>query len=127
MENEYAIVLYLSLCFIHISQFLRGYEDWYIDYVNNISLLEMLFDVILDINMKVVKNALNKVGTDVDIVNISDDLGTQRGLQVSPEFFRRLIKPRFKKYFDLVHEFSPNLKLLFHSCDSIEPILSDFN
>jgi uroporphyrinogen decarboxylase len=46
-------------------------------------------------------------------------------LQFHPDFFREHLKPRYKKYFDQVHTIAPNIKMLFHSCGSIEPILDD--
>jgi len=120
-----AIVLTVPSCFIHKSQYLRGFEDWYLDCGMNVKRIETLFDIILDLNTRVTKNLLSEVGEEVDIVTIGDDLGTQRSLQVSPDFFRKSIKPRFEKYFNVVHQFSPDLKILFHSCGSIEPILDD--
>jgi len=120
-----AIVLNLPPCIIHQSQYLRGFYDWFLDCGMNVKLIETLFDVILEINKKIVKNLLSEVGKEVDLVIIADDLGTQRGLQVSPDFFRKSIKPRFKEYFNVVHQFSPDLKIIFHSCGSIEAILDD--
>jgi len=119
------IVLALPACIVHQSQYLRGFYDWFLDCGMNVKLMETLFDVILDINKRKVKNLLAEVGKEVDLVMIADDLGTQQGLQVSPDFFRKSIKPRFKEYFDIVHKFSPDLKIIFHSCGSIEAILND--
>jgi uroporphyrinogen decarboxylase len=120
-----AIVLNLPSCFIHTSQYLRGFQDWFLDCGMNVKILEFLFDKILNIKIRIVENLLLEVGKEVDIVIVSDDLGTQRGLQVSPIFFRKSIKSRFKKYFNVIRQFSPNLKILFHCCGSIEPILGD--
>ena len=120
-----AIVLSAPSIIIHMSQYLRGFQDWYLDCGMNVKRIEILFDTILDINIRTVENLLSEVGKEVDIVKIADDLGTQRGLQVSPDFFRKSIKPRFEKYFNVIRQFSPDLKILFHSCGSIEPILGD--
>jgi len=120
-----AIVLNAPSMFIHKSQYLRGFQDWYLDCGINVKRIEILFDTILDINIRVLENLLSEVGKEVDIVMTSDDLGTQRSLQVSPDFFRKSIKPRFEKYFNVIRQFSPDLKILFHSCGSIEPILGD--
>jgi len=120
-----AIVLNLPSCIIHTSQFLRGFQDWFLDCGMNVKTIETLFDAILDINKREVENLLSEVGKEVDIVLMSDDIGAQESLQVSPDFFRKSIKPRFEKYFNVVRQFSPDLKILFHSCGSIEPILGD--
>lgn len=120
-----AIVLNLPSCIIHTTQYLRGFQDWYLDCGMNVKMLEFLFDKMLDIKIRMVENLLLEVGKEVDIVITSDDLGTQASLQVSPDFFRKYIKPRFEKYFNVIRQFSPDLKILFHSCGSIETILGD--
>jgi len=120
-----AIVLNSGSMFIHKSQFLRGFQDWYLDCGMNVKRIEILFDTILDIRIRMLKKLLSEVGEEVDIVEVGDDLGTQTSLQVSPDFFRKSIKPRFEKYFNVIRQFSPDLKILFHSCGSIEPILGD--
>ena len=125
-KSDCAIILYVPSPIIHKSQYLRGYEDWYIDCASNVELINFLFDAILEVNLETTKNILNEVGNDVDIVMTADDLGTQQSLQISPDFFRSSIKPRFKKYLDLIKQYSPESKLFFHSCGAIEPILKDF-
>ena len=57
--------------------------------------------------------------------SIPDDLGTQSGLQVSPDFFRKTIKPRLKKYTDLIRTHAPKTSIHMHSCGCIECILED--
>ncbi len=120
-----AIVLCLPAPIVHTSQYLRGFEDWFMDCAADVDLITALFDAVLEVNMQVAKNELEAVGQDVDIAICGDDMGTQGGLQFHPDFFRAHLKPRLKKYFDQVHTIAPNIKMLFHSCGSIEPILDD--
>jgi uroporphyrinogen decarboxylase len=125
-KTDSAIILYVPSPIIHKSQYLRGYEDWYIDCALNVELINFLFDALLEVNLATARNILKEVGNEVDIVMTADDLGTQQGLQISPDFFRNSIKPRFKKYLDLIKQYSPKSKIFFHSCGAIEPILTDF-
>jgi uroporphyrinogen decarboxylase len=67
---------------------------------------------------------LKQVGDDVDVLMASDDLGLQTGLMVSDETYRSLIKPRHRKYFDLLHAHS-TAKVFFHTCGSVAAILDD--
>lgn len=124
-SSDCAIVLNLPAMFIHRSQYLRGFQDWYLDCGMNVKRIECLFDAILDINIRIFENILSEVGEEVDIVATADDLGTQNSLQVSPDFFRKSIKPRFAKCFNVIRRFSSKSKIFFHSCGSIEPIISD--
>ena len=48
----------------------------------------------------------------------SDDAGTQRSEVISPDLFREMIKPHYKKLCDWVHK-NTNWKTFLHSCGSI--------
>jgi uroporphyrinogen decarboxylase len=52
-----------------------------------------------------------------------DDFSTQRGMMISPEQWRRFLKPTYRKMFDLVKSFG--LKVWFHSCGTFRPVLPD--
>jgi uroporphyrinogen decarboxylase len=124
-ETGKALILALPSPMIHTSQYLRGFEDWYVDCAANVKLIETMFDILLEINMRIGENLLQNAAEEVDIIKIADDLGTQSGLQVSPDFFRRTIKPRLKKYTDLIRSYAPQTNIHMHSCGSIESILKD--
>lgn len=123
-HTDAATVLTLPAPFVHISQYIRGYEDWYKDLIISPKVLGALFDAILEVTLRIAERELEEVGREVDIVICADDLGAQRGLQISHDHFTRHIKPRLKKYFDLLHRLSP-AKLLFHSCGSLASIIKD--
>jgi uroporphyrinogen decarboxylase len=119
-----AAVLNLQSAFVHTSQYLRGFEDWFLDFARDRRMLGILFDAVLDVSMAINRELLEEVGADVDVLMASDDLGLQGGLMVSPEAYRELIKPRHKRYFQLMHELSP-AKVFFHTCGSVVDILDD--
>lgn len=123
-QNEYALVLNLGASFVHISQYMRGFQDWYIDCALNHKILETLFDAILDINLAICEKVLRLVGDRVDVVYTADDLGTQKGPQISPNLFRKLFTPRYKRYFTRIHDLTP-AKVLFHTCGSVLLLLDD--
>ncbi len=123
-NTDCAAILSLPAPFIHITQYLRGYEDWFCDFALNPAVLEALFDAVLEITLEVAKHELQAVGDEVDIVICADDLGTQTGLQMSREMYLKYVKPRHEKYFRQIHELSP-AKLLFHSCGSVAAIIDD--
>jgi len=123
-QGDYAVVLNLQSGFVHTSQYLRGFEDWFVDFAADHRLLGALFDAILEVTLAINKELLEEVGAEVDVVLASDDLGAQRGLLVSPNAYREMIKPRHKRYFQQMHEMS-GAKVLFHSCGSVVDILGD--
>jgi len=74
--------------------------------------------------LAICENALRPVGKQVDVIFTADDLGTQEGPQFSPELFRKLFKPRFKRYFTLMHDLS-SARIVFHTCGSVWLFLDD--
>ena len=123
-ETDCAAVLNLQSGFVHTSQYLRGFEDWFLDFARDRRLLGALFDAVLEVSMAICRELLEEVGAEVDVLMASDDLGLQGGLMVSPEAYRELIEPRHRQYFQLMHDMSP-AKVFFHTCGSVVDILDD--
>ena len=123
-NTDCAVVLYVPPPFIHLSQFLRGFQDWYLDFVLNTKIFDMLSDAVLERTMRMAKNVLQEVGQEVDVVLCCDDLGAQNGLQISRDHYLKYVKPRHAKYFRQIHDLSP-AKLLFHCCGSVAGIIED--
>jgi uroporphyrinogen decarboxylase len=123
-NTDCAAILTLPAPFVHISQYLRGFEDWFCDIMLNPKRLEALFDAVLEITLRIAKNELREVGKEVDIVICADDLGAQTGLQMNYEKYVQLIKPRHEKFFRQVHEMT-SAKLLLHTCGSVARIIDD--
>lgn len=123
-NTDCAVALALPNPFVHISQYLRGFEDWYCDMALNPMVLEALFDAVLEVNLEIAKNELKEVGQDIDVVVSGDDLATQKGLQYSHDHFLKYVKPKLAKFFSQVHDMS-NAKLLYHTCGSVVSIIED--
>lgn len=123
-KTDCAAVLNLQSGFVHTSQYLRGFEDWFTDMAGDRMLISALFDAVLEVSLEICRQFLQEVGSEVDVLMTSDDLGLQDGLMVSPETYRELIKPRHRKYFQLMHGLSP-AKVFFHSCGSVADIVDD--
>lgn len=60
----------------------------------------------------------------VDVINAHDDYGSAGGLFMSPELWRKLLKPHLKRIVAATHE----LGLIYqhHSCGYVEPLFADF-
>lgn len=123
--TDCAIVLNVPSAFVHQSQYMRGFEDWFMDLAADPKLAAAMFDAIVDIRMAWGAQILDAVGRDVDIILTSDDMGTQTGLQFSPRTYRQLLKPRHAKYWDMIHS-KTDAPVMLHSCGSIYEILPDF-
>ena len=60
----------------------------------------------------------------VEMAAMSDDLGTQQGLLLSPELIDEFLVPEYRRLFALYK--SRDVLVSFHSCGHIEPILHVF-
>jgi len=59
----------------------------------------------------------------VDVIVDGDDVGMQRGMMLSPQMWRRFLKPRYAELIDLCHR--NGAFFFFHSDGWIEPIIPD--
>jgi uroporphyrinogen decarboxylase len=123
-NTDCAAVVGVPAPFIHFSQYLRGFQDWYMDFIRNPKLLNVLFDAILEVNTRIARNILKEVGTEADIIFVADDIGTQNGLMVSYQHYKKHIHPRLERYFGMIHDLTP-AKIHFHSCGSLTTIIED--
>ena len=82
--------------------------------------IEAVFAVVYDY----CERLLDACGDDMDIFCIGDDFATQRGMMISPDSWRRYLKPRLGKLFDLAK--SRGKIVWLHSCGDITAVLPDF-
>lgn len=70
------------------------------------------------------ERALDAADGMIDILCMGDDYGTQNGLLLHPDKWRKLFKPRMKAMIDLAHGYGA--KVIHHSCGSTREIIEDF-
>ncbi len=101
-------------------QFLRGTEQVLIDLALDAPeihrLLEMLHEFFL-------RELEMWAATDVDGVSFMDDWGTQQAMLISPEMWRRIFKPMYRDYCEILHR--GGKAVFFHSDGFIEDIYPD--
>lgn len=124
-NTDCAVVVALPSPFVHISQYLRGFEDWFCDCVAEMQRLEVLFDAVLDVTLQLSRNILRAVGQEADVLFFGDDLGTQDSLIVSRDLYLTHIKPRHRKFVCALRELTPAV-IAFHSCGAVADLIDDF-
>ena len=123
-NTDYAITLHLPNPSIFVTQAMRGFEDWFLDVASDHKLSGALFDAALEWSTAQSEDILKAGGDLVDVVVISEDLGFQNGPMVSPELYRKLFKPRLKKYFDTAKKHTSAFMHL-HCCGSVYQIMDE--
>lgn len=68
---------------------------------------------------------LRELGNHVDIIKIGDDLGTQESLLISPNMYRRFLKPFHADYIAFIKAHT-NAKVFFHTDGDVFPLIDDF-
>jgi uroporphyrinogen decarboxylase len=122
--TDYAVILVLPVGIVHQCQFIRGFAEYLMDLVSNEEYVCRMMDIVAGIWIKIAQNALDAVGDNVDVIMWSDDLAMQEGPFISPEMYRKLIKPRHKRMFEALKS-RGDAKVHFHSCGSIYPLIND--
>lgn len=82
-------------------EYIKAIEDWEIEYFKKIAKYY-----------------------NVDVINAHDDYGARDRMFMSPELWRKLIKPHLKRMVDACHE--EGIMYQHHSCGYIELIIEDF-
>lgn len=121
-ETDYAIMLAVGCNLFETGNFLRGMENFLCDIYLDKSGTERLLDKLVEGYMKFLDRVLKGVGEYIDLLQFGDDLGSQSGLFMSPDVFKEIFKPRYKKMWDFVHNNS-NCKVFLHSCGSVYELL----
>ncbi len=109
-----------------IALWVRGFENFYCDMLENPALAEALLDIVCENKMKYWRRALELVGDNVMMVSEADDLASQDRLLISPELYRKLIKPRHARLFSFIKKCTDaDVKIFYHCCGDIAPLIPD--
>ena len=100
--------------------YLRGFENVMIDYATGDKRLVRLIDMIVEFNAEIVRRY---VELGVDCVGFGDDMGMQERFTISPNTWRRYIKPAYAKLFGMCRQAGVHVHL--HSDGYIADVLSD--
>lgn len=127
-ETEYAIASYKATLFgiFDLACAMRGMDQFLIDLITDKKLAETLLDKIYEFNFRVYEGLLDEVGQYLDLVEFNDDLGTQNNLIISPEMYRKHVKPIHRKMVEMFKMKAKNAKVFLHCCGSVYDIIPDF-
>jgi uroporphyrinogen decarboxylase len=114
-ETPYAISTGICGVVYETCWYMRGLERWFIDMVENPEFCEALLDKTLKFWLDYFDGFLAEVGDLVDIVMIGDDLAGQSGPLFSPDFYRKVVKPRQKKLVRHIKSLT-KAKIWYHTC-----------
>jgi uroporphyrinogen decarboxylase len=83
-------------------------------------------DRFTDIYIENTRRVINAAGGLLDMVYTYDDVGTQKGLLISPRMWRQYILPRHQRLNAAIRAADYPVKIMYHSCGAIYPLISAF-
>ena len=105
---------------------IRGVTEWYISTLMREDFIREIYDRETDIAVENLRDLSKVIGNRIDVVYICGaDMGTQNSTFCSPETFKRVWVPYYKKVNDWIHE-NTGWKTFKHSCGAIEPLMDLF-
>lgn len=104
-----------------VMTFLRGFEQMMADFYEEPEVIEALADLVFGIENEIIRQ-MPQYG--FDGVALYDDLGMQTSLLVSPNLWRKYIKPRMEEQCRLIH--SLGMDVFLHTCGNVRLLLEDF-
>jgi uroporphyrinogen decarboxylase len=112
----------LDLSGFTVYTLLRGFENSMQDFLLNPEGFTALMDRIIDFECELMRLAAQY---GFHGIHFADDWGTQNGLMISPNLWRKLFKPRYARQFALAHQLG--LHTWFHCCGKFDLIVEDFH
>lgn len=123
-NTPYAISTGIGGVVYEICWYMRGLEQWFVDMLENPAFCEALLEKTLKFWLDYFTVFLAEIGDIIDVVMIGDDLGGQTGPLFSPDFYRKIVKPRQKKLVTHIKSLT-SAKIWYHTCGSVAQLIPD--
>jgi uroporphyrinogen decarboxylase len=100
---------------------LRGLEQSFMDLIEHPTLVDAILDRVEAIQTAMMREFFSRAAGHLDLVFISDDLGSQQSLLMSPKMWARYLQPRLTRWCELVH--AHGLRVFYHSDGAVRPLV----
>ncbi len=124
-NTPYAVVALSGVSPHEIIYIMRGLDTWLVDLIAGPEFAHALMRKVTDIMLAGVTRHLEEVGPYIDVLITGDDLGTDSSLMMSPQVYRRMIKPYHAELMAAIKQ-KTKAKIFFHSDGNIYPLIGDF-
>lgn len=120
--KEYPIMADISPVAFEAAYSLFGMEETMMALACEPEQLKYFFEKHINYTLAVARRCLDH---GADIIWTGDDWGTQHGMLISPDMWRKEIKPMVARLWKGIKEHKPDAIIAHHSCGSISPIIPD--
>jgi len=117
-----AAVGQMSQTIFELAWGLRGFAALLMDLALNPALAAALLDRITGIRCFMARRFAE---AGVDVLRLGDDIGTQRGLLMSPGTWRQWLKPRLARVIEAARSVNPTLPIKYHTDGDARDVIAD--
>jgi len=121
--KDFGIIGDLECAIYETAWYMVGLEKLLMDMMLEEPYIEPLLDKIAEISTH---TGLRLIECGVDMIWAGDDFGSQSSLLMDPEMFDKYFAPRIDKMFKAFRKANPDIKIAWHTCGSVVPIIPKF-
>lgn len=122
IEQGYATMAFMEMTIFELAWYLRGMEDFMSDFYSDPEFNAALLDKITDIRVGMARRYAECC---TDVLMLGDDVSTQLDMMISPELWRRELKPRMAKIIQAAREAKPDILIFYHGDGNLSKIIPD--
>lgn len=119
-EGKYVTLSIFMLLFERMHA-LHGFENTLADLYLKRERIEMLADRIVEFDLGIIRNVVQRFPNCIHGLRFTDDWGTQQSLLIKPRLWDEFFKPRYKRIFDAAHEVGWHVWM--HTCGKVNAII----
>jgi uroporphyrinogen decarboxylase len=123
-STDYAVIGGFDGNLHELAQHLRRIDHFLMDLADQPKKVAAFIDTLLEIHLEDLVDYLEIFGDCIDVIQMGDDLGSQRGAQISPRLYREIYKPRHQLLYGTIKKHT-NAAIFLHTCGSVRELLPD--
>jgi uroporphyrinogen decarboxylase len=123
-NSGYASVVMAGVNLFEQAYLMRGLDAILMDIAADPEFFTALIEKIKAVVLPCLHAMLKEVGPYTDVLITGDDLGMTGGTMMSPQSYRRLLKPHHADFFGTIKEYISG-KVFCHSCGNVYKLLGD--
>ena len=110
---------------IEVGEFAFRIDNFLYQLAANPRRIHSFLDRLTELHLSNMDKYLGAVGEYLDLIGFGDDLGMQRGPQISPAMYREFFKPRHTILWHHAKKLCPHIKVSLHCCGGVYPLFTD--
>jgi uroporphyrinogen decarboxylase len=122
-QTDRAIIGLFGGNLLEMGQFFYRNDNFFMLLAGEPERAHRFLDRLVEIHLANLERFLGAVGPHIDIVLFGDDLGMQKGPQISPKMYHEFFQPREALLWRRARELAPHVQVLLHCCGGVRELL----